>query len=108
MHTGRFFTALRQHTPPVHLFSKVNALLNSMTNISDILAIDQRSYQGGQRIVCRATWPSEYGHGVSMAKAAGRAWDLVLFQAELPKALASGGRGTPGQVGFALCFLVGL
>eukprot|EP00913_Durusdinium_trenchii_P004067 g3769.t1 len=44
-----------------HSTVSVNALLNSMTNISDILAIDQRSYQGGQRIVCRVRLGAETG-----------------------------------------------
>ena len=39
---------------PVALASaQVNSILNSLCNISDVLAIDRRNYQGGDRIVCR-------------------------------------------------------
>ena len=31
----------------------VNLFLAGCTNISDVLAIDQRVYQGGERLVCR-------------------------------------------------------
>ena len=34
----------------------MNTLLSSFTNICDIMAIDQKRYKGGERIVCRAAW----------------------------------------------------
>ncbi|CAE7201453.1 Slc34a2 [Symbiodinium natans] len=37
----------------------VNSILNSLCNISDVLAIDRRNYQGGDRIVCRVRLGSE-------------------------------------------------
>ncbi|CAE7910848.1 unnamed protein product [Symbiodinium sp. KB8] len=37
----------------------VNSILTSLCNITDVLAIDQRSYQGGDRIVCRVRLGSE-------------------------------------------------
>jgi len=37
----------------------VNSILTSLCNITDVLAIDQRSYQGGDRIVCRVRVGSE-------------------------------------------------
>ncbi|CAJ1433673.1 unnamed protein product, partial [Effrenium voratum] len=49
------YEALEQKNPCV----SVNALLSSMKNVSDILAIDQRSYQGGERIVCNVRFGSE-------------------------------------------------
>ncbi|CAJ1363529.1 unnamed protein product, partial [Effrenium voratum] len=49
------YEALEQKNPCV----SVNALLSSMKNVSDILAIDQRSYQGGERMVCNVRFGSE-------------------------------------------------
>jgi len=37
----------------------VNTLLSSFTNISDIMAIDQQRYKGGERIVCRVRLGAE-------------------------------------------------